>query len=508
VISRLQQVHLVVDDIQSLARQQASDYEASLEPFSPHFHKLLSQFPSEFDRYRLDEIVVAAVAPIVCLIVTRMPNTCLLFYQVRRMLSRWNPLEEPDKLLSTFRLWKQALKLADREERPPDTQVGFLGASAFPVPPPKVDVPMTPFESLLWNVWLPRVRSSINNDWDPSTPQPAVSLYEVWSTFLPPFIRDNFLDQLILPKISRAVADWSPRRSDVPLKTLVFPWLPHVGLRIEEFLGDARRKLKSLLRGWDITEGVPPDLAAWREVFNVGDWDTMMLKYIVPKLGATLRDDFHVNPRSQDMAPLERVLAWVPLLRSSILGPLLVAEFFPKWLDVLHIWLVQPRPNFDEVAQWYAFWKGVFSEDILALPTVRDGFTRGLQLMNMAIELGPDAPTQLPRPEHHRHRSPTPAPIEGVKGGTSKKPPPRVQEITFRSIVEDFAARHNLMFLPAGRVHERSRMPLFRVSPTADGKGGILVYVLDDAVWGADEEGEYRAITLENMVLRATKGIN
>ncbi len=366
---------------------------------------------------------------------------------------------------------------------------------------------MTPFESLLWNIWLPRVRSSINNDWDPRTPQPAVRLYEAWSTFLPPFIRDNFLDQLILPKVSRAVADWSPRRSDVPLRTLVFPWLPHVGLRMEELLGDARRKLKSLLRGWDIAGGVPDDLPAWREVFSVGNWDTMMLKYVVPKLGAALREEFRVNPRSQDMAPLERVLSWSPLLRGSIFASLLAAEFFPKWLDVLHVWLVQPRPNFDEVAQWYAFWKSVFSEEVLALPAVRDGFTRGLQLMNMAIELGPDAPTKLPRPENNRDTAPSPAPTATAKGGTARKPPARVQEITFRSIVEDYAATHNLMFLPAGRVHERSRMPLFRVSPTADGKGGILVYVLDDAVWAPDEMGEYRAITLENMVLRATKAV-
>ena len=62
----MQQVRLVVDDIQTLSRQQASNYEASLEPFSPHFHKLLSQFPTEFDRYRLDEVVVAAIVPIVC----------------------------------------------------------------------------------------------------------------------------------------------------------------------------------------------------------------------------------------------------------------------------------------------------------------------------------------------------------------------------------------------------------------------------------------------------------
>jgi tuftelin-interacting protein 11 len=278
---------------------------------------------------------------------------------------------------------------------------------------------------------------------------------------------------------------------------------------MEEFLGDPRRKLKSVLRGWDITEGVPDDLPAWREVFGVGEWDTMVLKYIVPKLGSTLRDDFRVNPRSQDMAPLERVLAWAPHLRGSIFASLLAAEFFPKWLEVLHVWLVQPRPNLEEVAKWYEFWKTrVFSEDILALPAVHDGFTRGLQLMNTAIELGPDAPKKLQRPEHSRN---SPAPTAIAKGratAAAKNLPTRLQEITFRSIVEDFAATHNLMFLPSGRVHERSRVPLFRVSPTADGKGGVLVYILDDAVWAPDEGGEYRAITLENMVLCATKGSN
>ena len=65
MIARLQQVHLVVDDIHAKAKELASVYEASLDPFSPYFEKLLSQFPQEFDKYRLDEIVVAAIAPTV-----------------------------------------------------------------------------------------------------------------------------------------------------------------------------------------------------------------------------------------------------------------------------------------------------------------------------------------------------------------------------------------------------------------------------------------------------------
>jgi tuftelin-interacting protein 11 len=142
---------------------------------------------------------------------------------------------------------------------------------------------------------------------------------------------------------------------------------------------------------------------------------------------------------------------------------------------------------------------------------VSRGFTRGLQLMNKAIELGPDAPTLLPRPERQINGG---SPARNGAGTPKLQPraAARTHEITFRSIVEDFAAAHNLLLIPTGRAHERSRMPLFRISPTTDGKGGLLVYILDDAVWasslGVGGEGEdYKAITLDDMVLRASSGV-
>ena len=66
VIERLQAVHLVVDDINSTSRDVAkSDYEPSLEVFSASISRLLSDYSTEYDRYRMDEIVVAAVTPTV-----------------------------------------------------------------------------------------------------------------------------------------------------------------------------------------------------------------------------------------------------------------------------------------------------------------------------------------------------------------------------------------------------------------------------------------------------------
>jgi tuftelin-interacting protein 11 len=226
----------------------------------------------------------------------------------------------------------------------------------------------------------------------------------------------------------------------------------------------------------------------------------MLLKYVVPKLGTALRDDFRINPRNQNMETLEQVLRWANIIRPSIFSQLIETEFFPKWLDVLHLWLIQPKVSFEEVAQWYSFWKSSFPEEVQNMSGVANGFTRGLQLMNKAIELGPDAPTRLPRPDHKREQPKTPI-VE--KNGTQKARSALTQEITFRSIVEEFAASHNLLFVPTGRAHEKARMPLFRVSQTADGKGGLLVFILDDAVW-AVEGDEYRAISLEDMVLKAT----
>ncbi|TFK29732.1 TFP11-domain-containing protein [Coprinopsis marcescibilis] len=490
LISRMQQIQIVANEIHVLSKELASMYEISLDPFSPLVHRLVTQFPNEFDKYQLDEVVVAAVAPL-----------------LRRLVASWEPLDNPAAFLTTFREWKPALKV-NSDNATTSTQVDIYGAKTKIIP--SEEKSMTPFESLLWNVWLPKVRTVINNEWSPEDPQPAVNLYESWSSFLPQFIKDNMLDQLFLPKVQKAVVDWSPKRSAVSLHTIVFPWLPHIGLRVDSVLDDARRKVRSLLKNWDATEPKPQDLHAWKDVFQKGDWDSMMLKYIVPKLGATLRTEFRVNPRAQKMEPLNLVLAWSDLIRSSIFSQILETEFFPKWLDVLHFWLIQPKISFEEVAQWYQFWKEVFPESISTLSGVNRGFTRGLQLMNRAIELGPEAPTRLVKPDFKAELAVKVSTAPTAKAADRPaRMSARTQEITFRSIVEEFAAEHNLLFIPTGRAHENSRMPLYRVSETADGKHGLLVYILDDAVWapkstgGATESEDFRAIGLEDMVARA-----
>ena len=107
----------------------------------------------------------------------------------------------------------------------------------------------------------------LSNDWDATDAAPAVALFEAWLNLIPPFIQDNILDQLILPKVQRAMSDWKPRRSaSGSLHSIVFAWLPFVGLRMEELLGDAKRRVKSLFRSVEISKGVPPELLLWKSV--------------------------------------------------------------------------------------------------------------------------------------------------------------------------------------------------------------------------------------------------
>ena len=75
VITRLQQIHLVLDDINSETKKISASYEPTLDPFSSSFDKLLGQFADDFDRYRLDEVVVAAMSPVV----SNLPNKCAPF---------------------------------------------------------------------------------------------------------------------------------------------------------------------------------------------------------------------------------------------------------------------------------------------------------------------------------------------------------------------------------------------------------------------------------------------
>lgn len=126
--------------------------------------------------------------------------------------------------------------------------------------------------------------------------------------------------------------------------------------------------------------------------------------------------------------------------------------------------------------------------------------------MNQAMALGSSAPTQLARPTFSVQPTATPT-------ATVKKPPTEqparsfTDEITFRSIAEEYVTQRDLIWVPTGRSDVNTGQMLFRVSK--DGKtGGVVCYVSEDAVYvfeSGDTGGTFKPVPLEEVVKRARK---
>lgn len=65
MIQRLQKVHIIVDDINAKAKEASGLYEPTLQPFSPPVTSLIHDYSPEYEKYNLDDIVIAAIAPVV-----------------------------------------------------------------------------------------------------------------------------------------------------------------------------------------------------------------------------------------------------------------------------------------------------------------------------------------------------------------------------------------------------------------------------------------------------------
>ncbi|WWC91342.1 uncharacterized protein L201_006285 [Kwoniella dendrophila CBS 6074] len=502
-ISRIKQIHSLTETISTIAAQQAIAASPSLLPLKDSFTAIINDFQDEYTSQSLDDVVVGAIAQV-----------------QRRAFSDWEPFDvSSDVLLSSLKTWRKAYRLSksDEEEEFALTADGFQVNDRFERKQENGERSMTAWESLLWTLWLPKVRSAINNDWDPASPNAAVHLVESWEPILPAFIRDNVLNQLVLPKVKTAIEQWDPRKNKhtktpKSLASIVFPWLPLLGDRGDDILEGAKRRIRSVLRNWAVKDGVPEELARWKkDVYSSSEWDKLIIQFVLPKLGVCLREDFSINPRKQDLVPLEDwVMPWHKVLRQSMFSHLLEVEFFPKWLDILYIWLIQPNYKPDEVANWFVWWKGRFPEAVLEMRGINHGFNSGLDLMDQAIKLGHEAPQRLVKPVFE----PLPASSESSKSTKEKKSKNTTQEIrrpiqdvtseiTFRSIAEDFASQHDLIFLPIGKSHDKTGKPLFKISKNVDGRGGVTVYIGDNAVFAQSEDGSYRAVSLEDMVKRA-----
>lgn len=128
-------------------------------------------------------------------------------------------------------------------------------------------------------------------------------------------------------------------------------------------------------------ECIPAELNELRE-----SWQLTVNDQVLRGLHASL-SQMKVDPADQDLAPLRLVFGWIGAFPLEVIVSLLETHVFPRWLEVLRIWLGAPGVNLEEVYIWYNGWKSLFPEVLATHSSIQAHFMRGLHLINAHLEL-------------------------------------------------------------------------------------------------------------------------
>ncbi|RAK97584.1 putative G-patch domain protein (TFIP11) [Aspergillus ibericus CBS 121593] len=471
---------------------QKEDTRAKFDELTDKLESMEMKYRNEIDEYRLSETAVAAIHPL-----------------FRQAMEEWEPLKDPTYLVSNLRRLQPLLLRKAKDEH---TQRQST----------------SPYETMLYTLWLPRVRSALLNDWDVFESAPATSLIIAWKELLPSFIYANVLDQLVVPKLTNGLKEWKPRSSSRRHHTSssnstrfpwwLFTWLQYLDERHTNpkqptgLLSDAKRKFRVVLDTWDLSKGLISGIELWRDALG-SEFNVCLRNHLLPRLGRHLREDFEVNPQDQDLTPLENVLKWKDFFKPNVTGLLLVAEFFPKWHNILYIWLTND-PNYEEVAEWFTWWRTQIPSDINDLTIVDDEWNKGLQTMDLASQLGDRAAAELPAPSSSTTTTTTTtAPTEPTSKPLPTSPPRKpkqkiLEEVAFKDILESWCLEQGLIMLPLREAHPQNGQPLFRITASATGKGGVVAFVQGDVVWVQNKKAKetWEPMGLEDRLVERAEG--
>ncbi|KAG8199464.1 hypothetical protein JTE90_000329 [Oedothorax gibbosus] len=321
----------------------------TLEIAAKTFKDLQDEYYEEYKMYNLSDLAITIVVPLVL-----------------RLMKDWNPFEQKHHCIDIFQDWRALLECG-----------GPISGGRG------VEQELQPYHRLVWDVWMPPVRKAILN-WNARNWNQLVELLEAWTPLLPPWVMDNILEQLVLPKLQKEVEAWNPLTDTLPVHSWLHPWLPLMGNRLESLYPPIRQKLSAALVNWH-----PNDCSAklilepWKPVFSQGVMDAFVINNILPKLGLILQT-YVINPHQQHLDIWNWVMAWKDMIPEPCMVTLLEKNFFPKWLQVLYTWLTH-SPNYEEVTKWYTGWKSMLPPSLLNHPTIKEQFRQALDIMNRAV---------------------------------------------------------------------------------------------------------------------------
>lgn len=198
-----------------------------------------------------------------------------------------------------------------------------------------------------------------------------------------------------------------------------------------------------------------------------------------------------ISPTAQCYDQWHWTFYWRELLPLAVQASILEQHFFPKWLNCLYGWLMSGGADLGEVHSWYQSWRQLIGEELAQQPTVKDGLHKALMMIDHSINehntgllsfaayynAGGQQQQQPPPPNYSQQ-------FVGANAYAQQQQQQQqamdLQQhhhqqhlINFRTMVEQEAARHGILFMPMPNRQEAGK-PIYRF-------GHSVVYI-DDAV--------------------------
>lgn len=478
------------------------DHQAIWEKITSKIEILESEYTEKIDASVLQEVAVAAIHPL-----------------FKKAMQDWQPLEDPTSVSVYL---TRIAKVLGIQPSSTGTDIAFHSNALYSNRPSKST---TPYETMLYTLFLPPLRHTITNDWDPTDPTHLLTVIQTWSPILPPFVLTHLTHTLIPTRLTTLLQTWkssrppSTKHPQPSPHTYIFPWLPHLPAHHLSptsptgLFSTLKQKLKSLFQSYPLTYPPPSTLTSLLPILPPTFLQSTLTRHLLPRLSSHLSTHLLIDPSDQDLGPLTQTLAWLsPQAPWSLAPPttahLLAAEFFPKWHHTLYLWLTG-SPNYDEIRTWFGWWKTQFPPPIRDHPRVEEEWNKGLQTILRALDLEEQggaatvAEHLLPPPSLPPPSSDTGLPPSTTTTRREDEP------ITFRAVLEAWCADHSLLFVPLREADPASGLPLFRVTASASGKGGAVVFLRGDVVWvreGRAGGGVFRPVGLDEGLLERAEG--
>ncbi|CAK4672075.1 unnamed protein product [Aphanomyces euteiches] len=461
-------ISVMLSSLQDLQTTLPEDPVAAIEAIVNTVVTLRTKFPAEFESHHVVDVMPSLGIPL-----------------FKALASPWQPLQVDDdamQLRSSFLLVQHCLS----------TCVASLDANEASVFGTNIGSATRHnkiYDHMARQVLFPRIISSIHQ-WNVQAP--CLDMIEFLDSFLSADLVQAILTEYILPRLEHHVRICQNVSDVERVHDWLLPWRGHFEVKFaQQVYPIMRETLARTIINWHPNDlSIFPVLLPWKDVWTPEDFAVFTHKHIVKKLIRVLNREFEINPKAQELEPLEWILAWHHVLPDRQFVALLEAEFFTKWLKVLAEWIRQnPSSAPREIFAWYLGWKSFFEEhELLVEERICMQFHGALQLMQF-IQQASQLPGLKALPSTYED-----ALLRGKKRVAPVNPKHEVHDVNMRDVVEEYAQLHNIEFVPRHKNQDGQQIYGF-------GKQHIVID--HSLVFIETSKGKFEPIDVDELVKRA-----